>query len=148
MTTTTDLSAADRILAALGHAFGWLGALIIWLAFGGRSRYIRFQAAQALLFSMAVFIAQLAVVVCLAVLFLAGASLGANPEPAMADTATASVTGLLYATLSLAGLGAAVPAVAGLSAFALVVRLLAGVICLFGGVFRYPILHHLAGRYT
>ncbi len=55
MTTTTPETSNDRLLAAIAHGgtwFSWfLAPLIIWALKRGQSRYVEFQALQALLWS-------------------------------------------------------------------------------------------------
>jgi uncharacterized Tic20 family protein len=51
---TLQPSSDERMLAALAHFFGLLGALIIWAMQKDKSRFVRFQAAQALAFDFLV----------------------------------------------------------------------------------------------
>jgi len=48
------LPSEDRTLAGLCHLLGWLVALIIWAIQKDKSRYVRFQGAQALAFDVVV----------------------------------------------------------------------------------------------
>jgi len=50
LTPTSD----ERMMSALAHFFGMIGALIIWAIQKDKSRFVRFQAAQALAFDFAV----------------------------------------------------------------------------------------------
>ena len=56
MTEETDLTPTsdERMMGALAHFFGVIGALIIWAIQKDKSRFVRFQAAQALAFDFAV----------------------------------------------------------------------------------------------
>jgi len=47
-TTTSD----ERLIGAVAHFFGMLAALIIWVMQKDKSKYVRFQAAQALAFDI------------------------------------------------------------------------------------------------
>lgn len=50
LTSTSD----ERMMGALAHFFGMLAALVIWAIQKDKSRFVRFQAAQALAFDFAV----------------------------------------------------------------------------------------------
>lgn len=67
MTEQTELSPTsdERMLAALAHFFGFLGALIIWVAQKDKSRFVRFQAVQSLAFNFASMAVMLLLFVCL-----------------------------------------------------------------------------------
>jgi len=56
MTEETNLTSSsdERMMAALAHIFGAIAALIIWAIQKDKSRFVRFQAAQALAFDFAV----------------------------------------------------------------------------------------------
>jgi uncharacterized Tic20 family protein len=49
---TISPTSDERMLAALAHFFGLFGALIIYVFQKGKSRFVRFQAAQALSFEL------------------------------------------------------------------------------------------------
>jgi len=67
MTGQTDLSPTsdERMMAALAHFFGTLGALIVWLMQKDKSRFVRFQAVQALAFHFIVMVVMIVLFVCL-----------------------------------------------------------------------------------
>ncbi len=52
--TNTLPTSDERMLGAFAHFFGILGALIIWVLQKDKSRFVRFQAAQALAFDFVV----------------------------------------------------------------------------------------------
>ncbi len=52
----------ERTLAGLSHIFGSIFALVIWLMQKDRSRYVRFQSAQALAFDITVMIVMFLIV--------------------------------------------------------------------------------------
>ena len=56
MTEETNIlpTSDERMLGALAHFFGIIGALIIWVLQKDKSRFVRFQAAQALAFDFVV----------------------------------------------------------------------------------------------
>jgi uncharacterized Tic20 family protein len=66
MDTTTDLTTSDeRLMGAIAHFFGVLAALIIWALQKDKSKFVRFQAVQALAFDFAVMIFSGILSVCL-----------------------------------------------------------------------------------
>lgn len=66
MTEETDLSpnSDERAMGALAHFFGILGALIIWVVQKDKSRFVRFQAVQALAFNFVVMLVMMVLSVC------------------------------------------------------------------------------------
>ncbi|HLO32493.1 MAG TPA: DUF4870 domain-containing protein [Anaerolineales bacterium] len=52
--TTLRPTSDERMMSALAHFFGMIGALIIWAIQKDKSRFVRFQAAQALAFDFTV----------------------------------------------------------------------------------------------
>src|SRR5215207_9500714 len=76
MTEHTDLdtinpTSDEQMLGALAHFFGILGALIIWTLQKDKSRFVRFQATQALAFDFIVMIFMFVLFSCLfGVMFL------------------------------------------------------------------------------
>jgi uncharacterized Tic20 family protein len=67
MTEETNLSpnSDERMMGALAHFFGVIGALIIWVVQKDKSRFVRFQAVQALAFDFAVMLFTMVLSVCL-----------------------------------------------------------------------------------
>ena len=55
-TDTTNPTSDERMMAALAHFFGIIGALIVWVMQKDKSRFVRFQAMQALVFDLIVMI--------------------------------------------------------------------------------------------
>jgi uncharacterized Tic20 family protein len=92
MTSEPTLSPTsdERLLAALAHFLGIMGALIIWLFQKDKSRFVRFQAVQALAFHFAFVAVMMTLLVCLfGVTFIgvfgtiaAAASMSSSPENA------------------------------------------------------------------
>jgi uncharacterized Tic20 family protein len=60
LTPTSD----ERMMGALAHFFGLIGALIIWAIQKDKSRFVRFQAAQALAFDFVTMLLTLVVFFC------------------------------------------------------------------------------------
>ncbi len=61
ITPTSD----EKMLGALAHFFGVIGALIIWVMQKDKSRFVRFQAAQALAFDFSVTLLMIVLFFCL-----------------------------------------------------------------------------------
>lgn len=68
LTPTSD----ERMMSALAHFFGVIAALIIWAVQKDKSRFVRFQAAQALVFDFAVMLFTGVLFVCLFSLMFLG----------------------------------------------------------------------------
>ena len=62
---TISPTSDERMLGALAHFFGIIGSLIIYLSQKDKSRFVRFQAAQALAFDLIVMLAMFVVFFCL-----------------------------------------------------------------------------------
>ena len=66
MTEEPNLTTSDeRTMGALAHLFGLMGALIIWAVQKDKSRFVRFQAVQALAFDFAVMLLVMVLFFCL-----------------------------------------------------------------------------------
>jgi uncharacterized Tic20 family protein len=67
MTNETSLSPTsdERMMGALAHFFGAIAALIVWVTQKDKSRFVRFQAAQAMAFDFAVMLLMGVVFFCL-----------------------------------------------------------------------------------
>jgi uncharacterized Tic20 family protein len=62
---TISPTSDERMMGALAHFFGIVGSLIVYLTQKDRSRFVRFQAAQALAFDLIVMLAMFVVFFCL-----------------------------------------------------------------------------------
>ena len=61
----------DHVLAAIGHFFGIMVAIVIWAVQKDKSEYVRFQAAQAIGFGLSnAIVGMIAVGLCLVVIFV------------------------------------------------------------------------------
>lgn len=65
ISATIDPTSDERMLGALAHFFGVVGSLIIYLTQKDKSRFVRFQAAQALAFDLIVMLVMFIVFFCL-----------------------------------------------------------------------------------
>jgi uncharacterized Tic20 family protein len=66
----------ESLLAAISHFFGLLVALIVWATQKDKSRYVRFQAVQAMAFDLVVSVIVLLAVGCMIVLIFGVLALG------------------------------------------------------------------------
>jgi uncharacterized Tic20 family protein len=77
----------ERMMGALAHFFGIIGALIIWAIQKDKSRFVRFQAAQALAFDLITTLLMFVFVFCsMGVMFIGMfgtiiAAANSNPSP-------------------------------------------------------------------
>jgi uncharacterized Tic20 family protein len=62
---TISPTSDERMLGAVAHFFGLIGSLIVYLTQKDKSRFVRFQAAQALAFDLIVMCAMFVVFACL-----------------------------------------------------------------------------------
>lgn len=95
---TTGPTSDERLLAALAHFFGLVVALIIWATQKEKSRFVRFQAMQAMAFDAVLFVVFFLVFGCIMITMFGGALFGvAGAAAAAADETTAGgVLGLLF----------------------------------------------------
>ena len=127
----------DRMMAAVAHFFGPLGATIVWATQKDRSHYVRFQALQALCFDF------VALIVITALMFLVvgaismgifGSIYAVASEPSSEQAP--SVIFFSAMALPFAGLACALP----LSLVITVVRSIAAFSLISGRDFRYPVI--------
>lgn len=62
---TISPTSDERMMAALAHFFGLIAALIIWVIQKDKSRFVRFQTAQALAFDFIVMLFMFILIFCL-----------------------------------------------------------------------------------
>lgn len=129
----------ERLLGALAHLFGPVVALVIWATQKDKSRFVRFQALQALAFDLAVFVAAFVGVGCMVLLIFGTTALGmAGSLVAAGDEGTA---GTLLSLIS--GLALFVPFLGWCVMILLigavsVARIVAAINVFQGRNFRYP----------
>jgi uncharacterized Tic20 family protein len=134
-------------LAALAHFFGLLVAFIVWVTQKDKSRFVRFQAIQAMLFDLLAYIFTFLVVTILLVIIVGLLVLGiadiaimgsqANPS---AETIRTMVAWMTATPFFLAGILVLI------SITIFVVRLIATIQTLQGKSFYYPWLGALVER--
>jgi uncharacterized Tic20 family protein len=146
-TTTTEITSEERLLAGLSHLLGWLVALVILLVEQQKSRFVRLQALQAIIFSVMMTCVYMLLVGCMLTLVFGGVAVGAVTEAAAAGNGTDSGIGIFMAALSMMGFGLALPVFIVVAFCAQIVRIIAAVISFTGKEFRYPLLHRLAERF-
>lgn len=61
---SNTISSNERLLSAAAHFFGFLAALVVWILQKDKSKYVRFQAVQALAFDFAAMILGVIVSIC------------------------------------------------------------------------------------
>lgn len=142
MTIETSPTSDERLMAALAHFFGPVVALIIWATQKDKSRFVRFQAVQALAFDLTVFVALFVFIGCFLVIvfgtvFLgtAGAFAAANQNQNSDGSALGLVASLIFFLPFLAWCPMMLLIVG-----TLVARVVAAINVLQGKDFRYPVL--------
>lgn len=131
------LSSDEKLMGAIPHLFGLLVALIIWVLQKDKSRFIRFQALQALAFYLIIAVVVGFLFTCLfGVMFLGifGSSLLAVEAASSSDQLPQFV--LLPFIFPFATFSCITP----LSFLLLAVRIFAFVSVLNGRNFRYPVI--------
>lgn len=127
----------ERMLGALAHVLGSLVAIIVWFIQKDRSRFVKFQALQALVFDVILFVASGLIFACLFGVILLGMSFSMFnllQNPAAADGFEFLVAiPMLFPFIMF---GCAFP----LSLAILVLRLIAGISVLNGRNYHYPVI--------
>ena len=138
----------ESIMAAISHFFGFLVALIVWVTQKDKSRFVRFQAIQALAFDLLVSVITFLLVGCLMALTFGAMTVGMS---GMAFTVNQNEpsTGLvsLFITLMTA-VPFLIPCIVfPLTGIVFVARLIASIQTFQGQDFRYPWLGKWVERY-
>jgi uncharacterized Tic20 family protein len=129
------LSSDDKLMGAIPHLFGLLVALVIWVLQKDKSRFVKFQALQALAFDIIVMVTTGLLFFCLfSVMFLG--SFGSIFMQAASSPNEMSPLFMLPFMFPFMTFACIFP----LSFLLLAVRIVAGVSILNGRSFRYPIL--------
>jgi uncharacterized Tic20 family protein len=130
----------ERLMAAAAHFFGLFVAVILWITQKDKSRFVRFQAVQAMAFDLLIMVITSVLVGCLMVGMFAMMALGvggviaAAPQDGSVPDAPIAIFMTLLTTLPMM-----LPCV--IIIFALIVqgcRLLAAIQTFQGRDFRYP----------
>ena len=134
--STGSLSSDEKLFGALAHLFGPLVALVVWFTQKEKSRFVKFQALQALAFDTILMIVMGVVFFCLFGIMFAGMfgavfyTLGnSSPSP---DTAPTFI--MLPALFPFMIFGCAFP----LSFLILTVRVVAAISIMNGRNYKYP----------
>ncbi len=87
MTTAEPLqiTSDERVMGALGHFFGLIASLIVWITQKDKSRFLRFQSLQALAFDGLLIVVSMFLTLCLLGVMLLGVfglafTVGQNPN--------------------------------------------------------------------
>lgn len=130
-------SSDERLIAALAHFFGMLGALIIWAMQKDKSRFVRFQAAQALAFDLLVMAVMFVLVFCLMGVMFVG-MFGTIFAVANSNTSPQSVSPFMLFPVLFPFL--MFTCILPFSLVLFVARIVATISVLSGNNFRYPFL--------
>jgi uncharacterized membrane protein len=137
----------DRTLAGLCHLLGWFVALIVLAVGQGKSRYVRFQAVQAILFSLTSMIVYLIVIICMLTLLFGGMTVGIISAGLAEEAGTEPGIGIYLAGISMMSFWLLSPGFLVVAMCAFSVRLFAAVSVFSGKEFRYPVLGVWADRF-
>ena len=135
----------ERTMAGIAHLFGLVVALIIWATQKDRSRFVRFQAAQAMLFDLMVVVVIFALVGCLMVVMIGGMALGMGGLVLTAEQSS-DPAGWLFALMTSIPFLMTCPIMV-VSLLIFVCRIVAAVQSFQGRDFRYPWLSKLVERF-
>ena len=139
----------EGILAAIAHFFGFLVALIVWATQKDKSRYVRFQAIQAMAFDLIVTIALSLVVGCMLVLIFGVLALGIGDIVIWGSQANPAAEPIRSVIALMTGLPLLIPCIiVPIVAIIFVARLIATIQTFQGKDFRYPWLGQFLERHT
>lgn len=128
-------SSDERVMAALAHFFGLIAALIVWALQKDKSRFVRFQALQALAFDGLVIVFNMVLMACLfGAMVLGGA--GAAVVAARNASSPDSIFPVMLVPMLL--WPAIILCIMPLSLVTMAVRIIAAVSAAGGHNFRYP----------
>jgi uncharacterized membrane protein len=144
---TPSQSSDERTLAGLSHFFGWIVALVVLAVGQSKSRFVRFQAVQALLFSLTSMLVYLVAVTCFSTLLVGGMAAGIVSAAMAEEIGREPGIGMILAMLSMTGIWLVSPAFLLIALCEFIIRLFAAVSVLSGKEFRYPVLGGWAERF-
>src|SRR4030066_2593602 len=92
----------ESIMAAISHFFGFLVALIVWVTQKDKSRFVRFQAIQAMAFDLVVSVITFLIVGCMMVMIFGVLVLGVGGIALIGNqnNPTAEPLGILIALMT------------------------------------------------
>lgn len=131
----TQPTSDERMMAALAHFLGLIGSLIIWAIQKDKSRFVRFQAAQALAFDLITMLLMFVVFFCFFSMMFIGVF--ATVFTTLNNIAQPDNVSWLMAFPALLPFGL-FTLISPFSIALLVVRLIAAISVLNGNHFRYP----------
>jgi uncharacterized membrane protein len=146
VSNTPSQSSDERTLAGLSHFFGWIVALIVLAVGQSKSRFVRFQAVQALLFSLTSMLVYLVAAVCLSTLLVVGIATGVVSAALAQETGSDPGIGIYLAMLLPMSFWMVSPIFMLIALCEFIIRLFAAVSVLSGKEFRYPVLGGWAER--
>ena len=127
----------EKLMGALAHLFGPLVAVIVWAIQKDKSRFVKFQALQALIFDLVVAVGMGAFFFCLFGVMFLGMSMSMfsfmNTPPSDAQIAQFFFLPFMFPFMTFACI---LPS----SFVLLIIRLLAAVSVLNGRNYRYPLI--------
>jgi uncharacterized Tic20 family protein len=137
----------ESLMASISHFFGLLVALIVWATQKDKSRYVRFQATQAMAFDLVVSVMVFLTVGCLMVLIFGAMALGMG-RMALTINQSEPSSGLISVFITLL---TAIPIllpciIIPIVGIIVVARLIATIQTFQGKDFRYPWLGKLVER--
>lgn len=133
----TKLSSDEKLMGAVAHLFGPLAAIIVWGTQKDKSRFVKFQALQALAFDLVLAMVMGVVFFCLFGIMFAGISVSMLDIPGAASTPNTAMPffmlPFMFPFLTFA-------CIFPFSLLILAIRLVASISILNGRNYQYPIL--------
>jgi uncharacterized Tic20 family protein len=129
----------ERLIAALSHFLGFIIALIVWATQKDKSRFVRFQAIQAMAFDLIVSVITFIFVGCLMVLVFGLLALGVGNIAVLSNQSNPSVEPFRILISLMAALPFLIPCIIiPLVVIIFVARLIATIQTFQGKDFHYP----------
>lgn len=133
---TVEATSDERVMAALAHFFGTIAAVLVWATQRDKSRFVRFQALQAMAFDAVFMIFYILFMFCAmsgASIFILAGAWNAAQSTTADNLFPAMMLGMVAPSLMFICI---MPLVLGIS----LVRLVAAVSVATGHNFRYPFI--------
>lgn len=143
---TSTHSSDERTLAGLSHMFGFVVALVVLAMGQSKSRFVRLQAVQAILFSLTWVVVYLTAVTCFSTLLVGGTAVGIVSAAMAEEVGSEPGIGMILAMLSMTGIWLISPVFLLIALGEFIIRVFAAVSILSGKDFRYPVLAGWAER--
>ncbi len=126
---------------------GWIVALIVIAVEQGKSRFVRFQAIQSILFSLTMFVVYTIVISCMLMLLFGGMAVGLVSAGLAENAGTEPGIGIYVAGVSMMSFWVLAPCFTVVALCTFIVRLIAAVSAFTGKEFRYPVIGGWADRF-